>query len=253
MANFAFVLSGASGEYFMWAAHDDLRSANYIATLLPALISSPNATLAFSEVARFSENCPVESAQPVDYWFESKGLSYRQRLVQTILSAGPEYYGLIRTATVNEYPWYPLDYAPDIPLLIYLNLRGDFVYVPGATFRQWYPALGKSPKERARANSYRSLRPLHNVRLCWWSAAAAVAAQAKSGTHRNQLLAFVVLYSTLRNSILLTIAYEHSPVVLRRSWARWKRLWSIPAAGLGAGQRRRIRWLKLSSLPEEQE
>src|SRR5262245_32410325 len=41
LPNFRLTLDLASGDYFMWAAHDDWWSENYIEALLECLISNP--------------------------------------------------------------------------------------------------------------------------------------------------------------------------------------------------------------------
>jgi glycosyltransferase involved in cell wall biosynthesis len=46
MENWRCVLQLASGEYFMWAQHDDCWSMNYIGTLLECLLACPSAILA---------------------------------------------------------------------------------------------------------------------------------------------------------------------------------------------------------------
>ncbi len=46
MGNWRCVLQLASGEYFLWAQHDDCWSMNYIGTLLECLLACPNAILA---------------------------------------------------------------------------------------------------------------------------------------------------------------------------------------------------------------
>jgi len=46
MGNWRCVLQLASGEYFMWAQHDDCWSMNYIGTLLECLLACPSAILA---------------------------------------------------------------------------------------------------------------------------------------------------------------------------------------------------------------
>jgi glycosyltransferase involved in cell wall biosynthesis len=46
MGNWRCVLQLASGEYFMWAQHDDCWSMNYIGTLLKCLLACPGAILA---------------------------------------------------------------------------------------------------------------------------------------------------------------------------------------------------------------
>ncbi|MBK8523305.1 MAG: glycosyltransferase family 2 protein [Betaproteobacteria bacterium] len=48
--NFAWVLRQARGLYFMWAAHDDLRPANYVSSLVASLQAYPEAVLAFGDL-----------------------------------------------------------------------------------------------------------------------------------------------------------------------------------------------------------
>lgn len=50
MANFNAVLKAARGEYFMWAAADDLWEPEYVSTLLALLESDPRAVLAFCKI-----------------------------------------------------------------------------------------------------------------------------------------------------------------------------------------------------------
>jgi glycosyltransferase involved in cell wall biosynthesis len=54
-ANFNRVLEWAEGEYFMWAACDDLWEPSYIRTLLEYLITTPGAVLAFSAFDNIDE------------------------------------------------------------------------------------------------------------------------------------------------------------------------------------------------------
>ena len=46
--NFRFVLNEAKAEYFMWAAHDDVREPSFIDCLVRALDTHPQAVLAFT-------------------------------------------------------------------------------------------------------------------------------------------------------------------------------------------------------------
>lgn len=46
LANFLWVVDQARGDYFMWAAHDDTWSPNYIASLAKSLDDAPDAVLA---------------------------------------------------------------------------------------------------------------------------------------------------------------------------------------------------------------
>ncbi|EIJ43129.1 glycosyl transferase [Beggiatoa alba B18LD] len=48
VANFEFVLQKAQGEYFMWAAHDDEWSENYIESLVNTLSKYPDVDIVYS-------------------------------------------------------------------------------------------------------------------------------------------------------------------------------------------------------------
>ena len=47
--NFQFVLNQARGDFFLWAGDDDFRAPDFIARLLTALDSSPDASVAFCD------------------------------------------------------------------------------------------------------------------------------------------------------------------------------------------------------------
>ena len=49
-ANFKFVLDEAQGEYFMWAAHDDIRSPNFLSVNLDFLCRNPDFVASISPV-----------------------------------------------------------------------------------------------------------------------------------------------------------------------------------------------------------
>ncbi len=54
--NFERVLAAASGEFFMWAGHDDRWEPRYLASLLKALRNDPTAVLATSDIRQVHPN-----------------------------------------------------------------------------------------------------------------------------------------------------------------------------------------------------
>ncbi len=63
-ANILFVLTQATGEYFMWADEDDLRDSRWIEVLLPKLfnkdvIASIGNVVAVDEIGVTTQNCPL--------------------------------------------------------------------------------------------------------------------------------------------------------------------------------------------------
>ena len=219
--NFAFVAHHARGDYFMWAAHDDTRSNDYIEALLRGLLGQPEAVLAFGDLVR---SYPGQEEPVPDYRFETKGASYRRRLKQTILSACAEIYGLHRTEVLAGYPWSDdPDFAPDLPFLVFTSLRGEVVKVKGPRFFQGMPDQPKHALARAQTDSYvdRVKSPRY-MRLCWRCARAAVEAEFQRGRRRNRFVAFLFLYGPLRLSLTKTWLFEMSPGFAQVRWRRLK-------------------------------
>src|SRR3990167_173872 len=76
--NFQFVLRQARGEYFMWAAHDDTRDADFVARLVAALESDQGAVLAFGDLNIVSPENPV--GQVMSFPFQTVGMGRLARL-----------------------------------------------------------------------------------------------------------------------------------------------------------------------------
>lgn len=194
--NFRFVLERAQGKYFMWAAHDDRRSLNYVEVLLTALQRDPGASLAFSEVAIFHELGAWTEAAPIKYDFACDGKRRFWRGLMTrdyIRSGYLHIYGLIRKAALEGYGWPFIEVAADRPLLLFLWRRGRFVQAEGARFYCYKPARKKTAQSRATQITGAGLRPFAYTRLSWICAQAAKAAEALEGRYRNGLAAFLLL------------------------------------------------------------
>jgi len=196
--NFRFVLEQASGEFFMWAAHDDLRSADYIERLAEALVRIPCATVTFGDLANFSDFATARSAPIVPYDFENTGLGFQARLNKILCQGAGEIYGLVRRHALDDYSWPDLDFAPDGPVLAHLAAHGDFVHVAGPRFMQYVPAAIPTPRQRARSDSLRGLRPFRYVRLCWTTAGVATRAATRLGERHSRIGAFVRVYAHVR-------------------------------------------------------
>ncbi|HAU29705.1 MAG TPA: hypothetical protein DCW68_06320 [Rhodospirillaceae bacterium] len=64
LANFDWLIRNAQSHWFMFAAHDDLRSPNYVEALLQAAESHPGVQLAVPEVQLMNENGEVFASYP---------------------------------------------------------------------------------------------------------------------------------------------------------------------------------------------
>ncbi len=72
VTNFNSTLHRARGEYFMWAAHDDLWEPEFIPTLAALLQTHADAVLAFSLFDNFSDDSPARQLFPAVFELPAK-------------------------------------------------------------------------------------------------------------------------------------------------------------------------------------
>lgn len=172
MENFRFVLDQARGEYFMWAAHDDWRTPDYVEALFEALQSNPEAVLASGEAL----SCPdadLDFAFPADPFFcdvDTLRMPLFARLRKQAQRGCVHVYGLIRVDSLRGYPWYAPRLSPDRPLLNWLAVQGPFVRAEAGRFLYFNP--GKSHEQSAQENFYVGLDRWARERCVWASARA---------------------------------------------------------------------------------
>jgi len=66
--NINFVLTQATGEYFMWADDDDLRDKGWVEALLKALIANESAVVALGNVVAIDEDeVPTQHCRPLEF------------------------------------------------------------------------------------------------------------------------------------------------------------------------------------------
>lgn len=222
--NFKFVASIASSEYFMWAAHDDLRAENYVEVLVKGLEENPKSSLVFSDLIIFSDYKTAMPARPLNYPFDSSSLSLPSKIKKYSAFGCYHIYGLIRRKYLLNYPWLNIDYGPDTPLLLYLVTCGDFTYIPGTSFYYYVPPTeaDKTPKLRAIAISGKKLRAFPELRLYWVSAKTVKMAMSDNGNHQNH---YFILYWIITGRLHMSIKawlYFHSPYQLRDLWRHLK-------------------------------
>lgn len=215
--NFRAAFEAASGPFFLWAAHDDWRSENYVATLLAALQSRPQASLAFSDVILFRDFAFADKLLPLAFDFETGGLPLLARLKKTTQTAPFHVYGLIRREALMGYPWYETEYAPDWPVMAWLACRGEFLRAPGAQLLYHWPAKGKSEQDKATANTFRSVGRLARERMAWICSEAVLRSGAPEARSFSRLGLAVRLYVWQRRG-LKNLLFTSSPRALQRAW-----------------------------------
>jgi len=99
--NFKFVLGQAKGEYFMWAADDDLWEPTFVSELLSLLFSNPSAVLAMSRIVNIDAKGNPYSMRTE--FIDTRGMSYFRRISNVLYQCPPDYIsGLYRTAILSE-------------------------------------------------------------------------------------------------------------------------------------------------------
>jgi hypothetical protein len=130
----------ARGEYFKWAAADDVHEPDYVARCLDVLEHDPAVVLAYAKARFIDENGgPIDKTDP-GFDLRSDIALERFRYVIYATSWVNAIFGLIRTkslANTRLLPSYP---GGDYPLLGELAMAGKFVEVPELLFlRRLHP------------------------------------------------------------------------------------------------------------------
>jgi hypothetical protein len=133
--NFNHVFSLASGEYFMWAAFDDLRSPSHVGRCVEALGRHPDAVLCCTEVQFIDEAGRVTEPDPRMRLTHPVGETRAAR-VRALAGANfwVDIYGLIRSKALSSTRLAQPVWGFDVLLLLELCLRGDVIVVPEPLF-----------------------------------------------------------------------------------------------------------------------
>lgn len=153
--NFNFVLEQATGEYFVWASHDDIWEPCFISELVELLRTNPVAVLAFCHF----DNIDIHGMHVRSYPKINRLFSARTRLGRAhhfMWSKGRDgkanlICGVMQTSVIQAVGGFPFnlgEYGIDILMVFRLTLIGDFIMsnqllfhkrlVPGSgTFRAW--------------------------------------------------------------------------------------------------------------------
>ena len=140
--NFNNVFRLSSGDYFMWAAHDDVWHPSYISRCLEGLTENTNTVLCASAIQFIDES---GSAMPEAKWryvlpegynrLHTRSLSLRERL-QSLTNALNWYalYGIIRSVVLRQTRLYQEGFGGDVVLLMELLFHGETHILDEALF-----------------------------------------------------------------------------------------------------------------------
>jgi glycosyltransferase involved in cell wall biosynthesis len=224
--NFRYWLNAARGSYVMFAAHDDLRNADFVANLVGAAAEHADAVCVLPSVWTFSQHGedPFLVESPVMdrvHHFATKGLGWLQRFGFVLVNGYPM-YGLLRADVVKSYAWHEIDYAPDVPFVLHVVMSGEVVLEETARFYYCVPDTPKSARDRAQVNSLRSLRPFPEMRLAWVAGKAASLALRRRGKYLPLPVAMCIAYFVRRTAGLRVRLNARAPAVLRQGWRQLK-------------------------------
>ena len=217
MENYRFAFEQARGELFMFAAHDDLRSADYVATLVEALRANPDASLAASDFVEFFDYAEVGQLPPREHDFSTVGLGLVGRLRKHTRIGCTHVYGLIRRSLAQGYGWYE-DVSWDVVFLSYLVARGPFVYAPGATF-YYRRDPARTPEIRATETSFGRLQRWQVARTAWNAARAASDGYRTDGRWRPAAATAPIYFYFFSQGIRGVVA-SMAPPAIRSFWRR---------------------------------
>lgn len=138
--NFRYVLDEANGEYFMWAAADDVLGPEFIHELLRVLLCNPHVVCAMSDVENINANgdfmflselADIRIGMVVENWKKVRVRFFRNptsniffciyglHKKNSLIKCDINYGGLVKYATASE-----------IPFLAQLSLVGQICSIP---------------------------------------------------------------------------------------------------------------------------
>ena len=162
--NFNRTAELACGEYFRWAAHDDVCGPRLLERCVEALDANPRAVLAQGRAAIIDPDEQViatpdgqENTELLDPAREMDSVDPARRFYDLLLRTKWcfEIFGLIRRATLMRTHLHESFYGSDKVILASLCLSGEFATVPEALFyRRHHPASSTGMKTASQRHAW---------------------------------------------------------------------------------------------------
>ena len=126
--NHNFVLREARGEYFKWAAHDDLYGRDLLARCVAALDEHPDVVLSHVDMAIVDETGTV--VRRFDYTLATGSADVKERFRSLVVTDGADdEYGVIRTRVLRSIRPKDSYHHASRPWIAELAFRGRFLQV----------------------------------------------------------------------------------------------------------------------------
>lgn len=132
-ANYNLACELATGEYFKWAAHDDLCEPTFVEACVAALEADSGAVLAFPRVAVIDAAGELlrEVGNMLDTGNPDPAARFAELLGQHVVT---EIFGVIRSAALEDTKLIAPYPSADRMLLAHLALKGRFCYLDEPLF-----------------------------------------------------------------------------------------------------------------------
>ncbi len=153
--NFIRVLDLASGQYFMWAAHDDLWDPRFMSACVSALERNPSAILCTTSATFIDKEGKMVDKYDED--IDTVGLDTLSRLGKVLrgVASNTSFYGISRTKTTRQIRL-PNHYGGDHVFMAEMSLYGEFIRLPQYYFYCRIGGTGYSIEKVMRSLGIRS-------------------------------------------------------------------------------------------------
>lgn len=162
--NFNRVFKLSSGEYFKWAAHDDLLTPGFLLKCVNVLDQNPSIVLCHSKTGIIDENGKLVGIYKYKLRFDSK--KQHERFGNIIWMLYPTWvliFGLIRASSLSMTPLFGNYIGSDRNLLAEISLIGRIHEVPEVLFyRRAHP---QSYTDKRHSSRYARVYD----RIDWWT------------------------------------------------------------------------------------
>ena len=140
--NFNNVFRLSTGEYFKWAASDDVCGPNYLLRAVQVLDEDSSVVLAWAKTSGIDEHGQrvplhheVSDLNSSDSVYSPDPVVRFRRLIRNIWWVDGPIYGVIRASSLAETRWlHPRHMSGDQILLTELGLKGRFFEIPDVMF-----------------------------------------------------------------------------------------------------------------------
>ncbi len=147
--NFNHVFALAGGEYFRWAAHDDVCAPEYLARCVEVLDRDPSIVLCHSRSGRLDETSRVDGVYDFPMRLDSPRVEERWRDLIVVRHPCIAVFGLMRPQVLRRTPLIGAYVSSDRVLLAELALHGRLHEIPEVLFyRRHHRAVSSALDER---------------------------------------------------------------------------------------------------------